>query len=92
MPFNYFQSLSSSISELKYFSIFGCSLDNQNLRVTHIIHSGTKLQENLIIKNKCSTKSVNEVLFMVMNILNWIKLLDKSKDCIYCATEYPNSS
>ena len=41
--FNCFRSPRSSISELKQtisFHIFGCNVDNQNLEVTHIIHSG----------------------------------------------------
>ena len=50
------------------------------------------MEENLIVRNKFSSKPANEVLIMVKNVLNWIELLDKHKDYISCATEFPNDS
>ena len=87
IKFNSFQSTSSTIGELKQtisFNISGSNINNQNLVVQDIIFSGRQLEENIILKDKFSTKSENHVNIMLKNFLNWVELVDNCKDCISC--------
>ena len=60
--------------------------------VKDIIFSGRQLEENIILKDKVSTKSENHVNIIVKNVLNWVELVDNRKDYISCDTKLPNVS
>ena len=48
------------------------------------------MEGNIILKDKCSTKSENYVNIIVKNILNWVEPINNRNDCISCDMKLPN--